>query len=222
MPTRFASTGADFTTASIPARMSARSPPPKYLTLPWTNDSPNPKLPRGLGRKTKYPCEGSIAVDRVGQSASAAPDGPPCATTTIGYRFFASNPRGASNQPCTRLPALSQCSDVASPQKGLTPALIDVRAFHAPTGPARTSGASRNELNAPADAVPERAIAKSRIDSGPLHKVERRTVFGPRARSANTPAWCAPITISPDGRQSSIFAEARIPDVRLRGGTRAH
>src|SRR4030095_3122893 len=59
MPTRFASTGADFTTASIPARMSARSPPPKSLTLPWTNDSPNPKLPRGLGRARKYLCERS-------------------------------------------------------------------------------------------------------------------------------------------------------------------
>src|SRR4030095_11006925 len=217
MPTRFASTGADFTTASIPARMSARSPPPKYLTLPWTNDSPNPKLPRGLGRNTKYPCEGSIPVHRVGQSASAAPDGPPCATTTIGYRFFASNPRGGASQPCTRLPALSQCSDVASPHKGLTPALIDVRAFHAPTGPARTSGASRNELNAPADAVPERAIANARIDSGPLHKVERRTVFGSRDRIANPPSWCAPITISPYWRPSSIFAGGRLPGLRVTG-----
>src|SRR5580765_1877739 len=136
--------------------MSRKSPYPKSRTFARVNASPFPKLPRGSGKRTKYPEAASAMLNSPSEGhvdCTAAP-GPPCTETTRGYFFAGSNPAGYTSQPCTSNESDFQRMHLPSPHAGFTFLLRCVICFQLPALPVHTAGAFANELRTAANVLP--------------------------------------------------------------------
>src|SRR5436190_2163637 len=101
-----------------------------------------------------------ISNRAVGQEAVLTPAGPPCISTTIGYRLAGSKFSGYTNHPCTRKPSFSHKTLSAFPQCGCWDASACVTCCQLPTGPAQTSGGCSHDDRTTALVRPSAASEK--------------------------------------------------------------